>query len=452
MRRSCPRGLALASAALLVSSAVAQPPDYDPDPAPPAFDTMHFPSGSDTDTFASALDSLSEFGDSQDIGLDAGAFPLTSAGAVKKHPWYGGRNPQESDKEWRQESKYIMGQKPKSLKRFMQCFEPRLVASTCPYCQPSTLTDEDCDEVDNSGFIWEYWWPEYVIETNNFGITSFNPVIVGKNNYLQKLYNKHANQFAKLVDTQVESLTGVTAASSAIPGDLRKQPHLGNTHFAGLLPWDNETFLEAHVYRTNVAWAVSKKRPKGKGFWGTRGVMIDGICEQIDFWYNGYKKGNHECFYDTTPQKTSPIGGFTEHIDYSPFWRFPELSKLLDPQKYQASRPNGLADGSYWQERSCASYRAAAWPGKYGDLQAAVGIHANSDPTLRDICYRGGGQLYPVVGVMETAMPELVMSAYLARRAIELLARRKKKAGQGVPLFADRNRKGDSIDKLQRIS
>lgn len=425
---------------------------YQPDETPPKADTQHFPSGSDVETWQLALEKLKEFEHAQKEGLAIAEKFKLKGDRFEDHPWKGGRDEEESKEDWLNDAYWVMGHEPDSLERFMQCFEPRWVSPICPYCQPAYLRPEpDCELEDNTGDIWEYWWPEWEIEINAWGIVALNPIVVGDDDLLQKALKEYEKKYRPKAEKYMQDVWGADASQAAIPKGLRKAPHIGNSQFAGLLPGDQTYVEEAHVYRTNVAQAVSELRPRGDGIWDFRYEQINGKCVPISFFYNGYVKGHERCFYDSTPQKTKTIIGLTEEAKHEIYWRLPEFSALLDEKKYQVSVPMSLADTGYWRKNSCASYRSEKWEDVYGDLQSAVGIIGNTDSALSDICYYGGGSLYPATGTLMGHFSELPSAAYLARRAIEVLAHLKKKQGKGVPHFADKKRGKDSVDKLQRV-
>ncbi|MDR2337525.1 MAG: hypothetical protein LBE20_02620, partial [Deltaproteobacteria bacterium] len=60
-------------------------------------------------------------------------------------------------------------------KTFYDCFEPRIIEKRCDYCNPKIVHPDyqNCLPILNTGERWEYWWPEFEIEINNFGISAF---------------------------------------------------------------------------------------------------------------------------------------------------------------------------------------------------------------------------------------------------------------------------------------
>lgn len=457
-------------AMLVPLSAGAQDKPYVPFPVPPLPDPMHFPTGSDLQTFQESLESLENFEENKNIGQGVASQFGGPRERFDDHPWKGGRDLGESLTDWFTDSSNAVGLPflgDLSMEDFLECFEPRLVFPTCPFCWPPSLRPNYCSSKRNLGYIWEYWWPEWEVETNNFGIAAFNPIVEGRVDLLHPMVGQLLESiFRPVAESYIEGkfTGGVTAE---IPDELREEPHLGNAHFAGLLPGDQTLVQEAHVYRSMVAQVTSASRCKGCGFWDIRWKKLKFICVPIPFWYNGWRRGNDECFYDTLPPERGIVAGWTEQPGWNFYWRIPEFSAVLgdrSPELYAASVPLSLADTTYWQTRSCGSYRISKWPDIYQDLTTAAGMIGMSSGPLRDICYKGGGQLYPVTGTMMGHFHPLTSAAYFSRRAIELsseLLRDEKFSGDfpfnwvdiytGVPYFADRNRSGDSIDKLQRV-
>ncbi|MCB0347133.1 MAG: hypothetical protein KDD66_18580, partial [Bdellovibrionales bacterium] len=260
---------------------------------------------------------------------------------------------------------------------------------------------------------------------------------------------------------------------------------------------DLNSHSDAHIYRSYLQDATSRKRPEGEwelgAIWNeirVYGVLIG--CYPLPFVYNGYKKGNEECFFDTLQKEDDKnIWGWTEQLQYQSVWRIPDLSALIGGteglQRYMMSSPAVLmglqitpedfgespydeATGSYGptgsmpylesylRNATCASYRArqsltGGW-NEYRDLMPALGISPASNFLKRN-CYRGGGQLYPLTGSLSGHHSSMESGALLARRAIELMTRVEpllEKPEQPLPKFADGLLGDDSVDKLQMIS
>lgn len=361
---------------------------------------------------------------------------------------------------------------------FHRCMEPRLISPRCPYCWPIKLrpkkySSSDCPKRDNKGFVWEYWWPEYTIEINNFGISALNPLMWGRVdlNHTLLLWQKNIEMQLKLLDHMLDLSTRLTRVPGGI--DFSKLQEMlfdsnlsGQTAFEGITAPDQTQFTEAHLYKPKVQtdthtcgehpWCPDDERLE-MGCWGRQYIKINNRCIPLRrFWYNGYKYKNYECidggepnkecFYQATPEKIKKKGkwvaGWTEERDLAPFWRIPELSQDINEDWYKVSVPIDARFGKgflynlaeqrrYLEQDTCASYRASRWPDIFGELAKdnVFDIKSREADFMGDICYQGGGQLYPLVGSTVRHFNSLTGAALIARRAIELLSETREDLG-----------------------
>lgn len=462
----------------LPTSAFAQPLGWD-----------RFPNDSDVTAENAAQQSIQQAQQNWQLGQSIGADYASdggkfdpNSGKYQKHPWRGqiGRNPIESYLEWFLDSKYVVGLGEgtsfptlQDFQTFMECIEPRLVLPICPmFCWPMEERFDgsftSCPIRRNAGYVFAYWWPEQVIELNNFGTYSLNPLLFGRIDLMEPLVTQALDLILPQFTQQMLALKGGSVPAPGFPSGLRSDPNLGQTHHAGLLPGDQTLVTEAHVARTYVAKHTSEQRDPTEGELDFIWKKKKFICIPVFFWYNGYKKGNDKCWYSTHPEDGDVVHAYTESPIFALYWRFPEMSVLLNQDYYMASvpvavggspvgmiTPQGLTHiGSYVQMRSCASYRAERWQNRYEDLEYAFTSLQNpipgiiGDDSLQHmdrICYYGGGSLFPPTGTMMGHFSPLPSAAYFARRALYLAAH----VGQGntnpTNIFSDR------ADKLQRV-
>ena len=166
-----------------------------------------------------AIESIKGYQSIKNIGIEA---LINKAREAKdkvenKHEWAKGREPQDSKKDWVADSIPASinakdavggGADPRSIASydyqygvagegsvggdddpfvdtrdkladtFFECFEPRIIENKCEYCIHSTSTvypdSENCTPRPNLGEKWEFWWPEFEIEINAFGISAFS--------------------------------------------------------------------------------------------------------------------------------------------------------------------------------------------------------------------------------------------------------------------------------------
>lgn len=474
---------------------------YVPDPVPPSPSPQKFPNGSDMQTWNAARETMNQF-NNQDgpLGGRAAQKYGNSSGTYPDHPWKSAPYNTSSAVDWATDS--FKAVDPRDLSAFGDCMEPRLISPYCPMCWPTRIRVDgsvtSCPTKDNSGEIWEYWWPEYEVEINQFGVASINvidpaSVRLPRPDLVHEVLSQQLETGYELAATTVlEDKWMVNTGAANIPPALRNNPHLGNSAHAGIEPPDLNSHSDAHIYRSYLQDATSRKRPEGDFSWGMiwNEIKVWGVtvgCYPLPFPYNGYKKGNEECFFDTLQKEDDKnIWGWTEQLQYQSVWRIPDLSALINYQRYAMSSPAVLmglqitpedfqdsqydeASGqfgppssvpyleAYLRGGTCASYRArqsinGGW-NEYRDLMPALGV-APGGSYLKQNCYRGGGQLYPLTGSLSGHHSSMESGAVLARRAIELMTRVEpliSKPDEALPKFADGLLGDDSVDKLQMV-
>lgn len=367
------------------------------------------------------------------------------------------------------------------------CFDPMFSAGNCcpswtpmlKKCGIPTWKGDATKYFDTYGYKLHFWWPENEVEIENYGVSAFYPFFEcrnGKNadpeefnfgyTYLTNFLRKYkAVTSAKAGDgTEVK----IDHALSSNPLDpafvnplLRTWPHIGNSQWAGMLPGDQTFQAEAHSWRTflHTLALINKKDEDG---------------------YTGYRR-SCRCFYGTLGEESEGdawdhgsdqvVNGWTELAPIFPFWRSYQRSKDLECQS-GSFYYDAIKDFKNIQEDTCASWRAANVAGA-GDLteflgksdaQRQLAVHAcgsrfHKNPKicseLERICYKGDGQLFPIVGQLMGNYSPLPASAFLARRALYLFGKQKASSGGGCDDFMPDNRRihrySESKDKMQRI-
>ncbi|MDD2943063.1 MAG: hypothetical protein PHC51_08880 [bacterium] len=418
----------------------------------------------------------------------ANTFGNAGGGRFPEHEWLGGASAAQTKKALKEDSYWALRLDKSSRlsqnSEFNRCFEPRLVKGECEYCQPKILCPEglDCDSDNcpgylNNGFVFDFYWPEAVIEINNFGVSAINPVKLGRNDL------SHAKLKENLKDFYDNTLkkyqkdfykNKINPNKQMEDGDFSdKMPYLGQSHHAGMANWDQSMFLEAHVFATKVNVDISKKRPKNQGEFDTNWVPCywDTCCPIPDIYFNGYEYPTDKGFYNVTDENVPQVFGFTEEKKFLPYWRIPEYSANLlyddNFQYYNASLPGSINDTNWFLTKSCAEYRAGRWPSRYGDLVQAINVQLQSnspadyikdDELRRRFCHFGGGDTFPVTGNMTGFANIVPSSGFLAIRAIELFSRAQGmlSADTFFPIWTQMKLSGtdgrDSLDKLQIVA
>jgi hypothetical protein len=472
----------LIGASPYINLANAQSTYSTPNPTTPPGDTEHFPRGTDLKVYERAKETIEKVYNNLDVGEDAGTAINNKFGDAthfdhdafpEQEERFDGSEAGITDA-WTEDSEKILDMGEDA---FYACFTPKKLADTCEYCEPAALCPYRCGCLPNNGYTWSYWWPEAIIEVNEFGVTAIekpqdfasglDPVELAK--------ALDANFKPDDVDPFLEEY-GVTELAD-LPSELRAEPNLGRTQWEGPNVPQKILAAEGHAWRTKLAQGLSQKRCQGCGI--DHYHMPPPYCPQIETWYNGYLYGNIAyCFLDTTPVDGNSLFGWTEELNWAPYWRLPGKSETLDEeieddQFTKIDQPSAdllalgiptstpgdplglVSNTTYHKSESCAAYRAHKWEDDYGDLEDAVGIVPYDNDDMEHICYKGGGQLYPPVGALFGHFTPLVSAGFLARRAIELFSRTNKYPGgpsgteeryeNRLTLFDDR------VDKLQRV-
>lgn len=306
-----------------------------------------------------------------------------------------------------------------------------------------------------------FYWPENQVQVGNYNAAPLDPDFEEgnaddknkdgynfKNSYLQSMLLESPALHAGLVNT-----TAMTRAEAGMSPDRQQEMHaLGHwaqSGWAGISPGDQTYQAEAHVYRTylNTLAALNNQTKKEETY--------------------GYKR-NCKCFYssldtnfvdDNPSKKRRIVNGWTELPKFLPYWRTPYLSNNLNSVFYEA-----INDFSDPITNRCDAYRAYRWPEQYGGWTALLGVkpeylksvmESGWADKLSKICYRGGGELFPVTGQNIGNFSVLASSAYLARKALYLFGRNSINIdGEWVDMIPPErqiNRFKEGEDKLQRI-
>lgn len=145
-----------------------------------------------------------------------------------------------------------------------------------------------CGSIFNPGIRFEYWLPEEVTETNNYGVGIFASP-------MKPLFDS----FTKfLLPPFLRNLKDSSGNEAPLPSAFEDEPHFGNTHIdTNEMPMNISYHLEAHTYRLFVEGVINS--------------FLHQICPK--------------CFPKGIEEKMKLH--FTEFL-LSPMWRIPELSML----------------------------------------------------------------------------------------------------------------------------
>ncbi|MCC6932390.1 MAG: hypothetical protein IT292_03950 [Deltaproteobacteria bacterium] len=180
----------------------------------------------------------------------------------------------------------------------------------CTYCQPKKIykTEKDCEDnkpLPNHGEVWEYLWPEWQIEINDFGVAAINPAVFDRpdlqySNLFQNK-DKYLGIGEKYYQQTSEKLSNSAARGLAV--NLGAEPgQVGIPFGAGFgsnSKDSNDTERsEGHLYATKlVADNHTKKEDRLKfgkddSYWYRELNSKETKCLKAKFWYNGYIFGH----------------------------------------------------------------------------------------------------------------------------------------------------------------
>jgi len=442
---------------------------YVPDPMPYIPDPLKFLKQSDKHVYDKVKETMKRFDDNKHIGEDiAEKYGMDGDNwdddKYVTHPWREmiGRNPIESYLDWFKDSAVTVIDPIPMAFTFFKCLEPTIPIGIevigdwlkCEWQCPPIFDDG------NYGVLVEWWWPENHIETNNFAVAAYNPLFSDPPRIdllppiltLLKDFILVLPVWAKLSIMSQEAIPFELMFD--FPEELRKDPHIGQTHWAGLTPVDQTLYQEAHAYRAYLPIYMADMAEEQST---SDGFLVNDGCFFLNFKGENGKGDN----------KRETVNGWTESWPFVLFWRLPEFSAFVDEELYLASVPIALLVENFAVgvglealleftsfAGPCTMYRAAKWKEPYQDLVTALYMPPGdkNDEKLEKICYKGGGDLYPLVGNLMGHFAPLTAEAYLARRAIELFSTDKEFLGE--PLNPPERRLPtytDETDKMQRV-
>ena len=441
----------------------------------------------------------------------------------EEHPWRNGRNIEFSKSDWSADSVNAVG-KPAgspappegdikappgrdssaaSWETFHECFEPRLKKQSCEYCQPKIVYPfDDCKPRKNPGEIWEYWWPEWEVDVNNFGISAVNPadpelfkrpelstasLVQRKDAGFYPAYTANVAETGAILGVQ-GSVSNIDNIFSGGVGELGK----GQSHTGGLIPNDQCQTFEDHIYRpkvtaSNYTWPKSRSGHGAKGCWFRRTPRG---CIGKPYWWNGYIwKNNIDCFLDSIPDKPvknsemekkfRPVAWSEEYPEYAKFWRQSIMTQFVDEEKYilgENPYGTGVLQFGSGVENKCLACRQKLWPESLfpssGIMQNVLaGAVQSGGGSECEQCYYNGSVLWPPTNTLCGFHHPLTSAAVSARKFLDLVQEMREKYPTkynwprhnsayvphvGVPIFTDFSGKDPGatknyIDKLQMV-
>jgi len=428
--------------------------------------------------------------------------------AAIDHPWKQGGNP-NTPIDWFVDSFLSMDARFLNIMNWSQmwsCFEPKLLAKAkdghplvtypgpgnedlivmcrnkCPNAFPPSVVFADtkpsiqgmikyrgfgCTDpnpfgyLDNGYEIAEYWFPEYEVSVNNYGINRIEPTMLpsptGGTYTRQALIGQKQGPEKK---EQQALETDYPMPASSFQNPNRQDPLIGQGVWGGYANPDYEDKGYGHVVRSWLSVIMSDKKIKTDQGW-----MVN----------------PEKSLYDALPKKSSehdPVNVWTEYGDFDVITSMPHMSSKIRPDLMKA-----LYDGNdtkpysevaaqttgFWQSKGAMAYRVGKWKDIYGPLEKAIGVKGDSNGALKEAVYYGGYELFPLVTNQSGfGSPTLATAAVIARRTLYLAGATKghgdeggvvakafpqgEKMGRINTYTIDSTDKSREIDKMQLIS
>lgn len=360
---------------------------------------------------------------------------------AEKHPWIKaneqtGANP-NSEKDYIEDS-LILTDGQTSVPHLYSCWEPKLLAKgkcggphlwatpdlgaacmlSCP-CNPPwpLIPDIPCiRHHENAYEVIEYWWPEHQIYINNYGVSRLDPTQQQSpkgQKFTRQALLQQKDKPEKTIKQELEKNYPLDLSKLKLPD--REQPRKGQsaTLWGGFPSINTVDAAHAHGARTRVAYRTANARPNTcKGWTEEKKSIFDAFPpptnkkDILNIWteYGAWDE------IDTVPQLSAKIG---ERGKKAMKALFGDESSISDAAKKK--KP-------FWQSQGAAAYRAQKWQDPYGPMKDILQLNGGNDPTLKEVVYKGGQELWPMtLNVSGFTSPPLASAAIFARRGFYMM-------------------------------
>ena len=389
--------------------------------------------------------------------------------APKKHPWLenpSGANP-ESEVDYAIDSlvathAVLYDRTSPLLRQGWSCFEPKLIATGTAYplkieaMPPSKPLADACamacfdapyfipgviqfppfgpignplkppfriDDIytpflDDEFEVIEYWWPEHQVAINNYGTSRLNPAEQpdpkGGQFTRQALLAQKRGVPESGIKQQIKQSYPFEEDLDSSPLErIRKDPRIGQGMWSGISATDTQDKFYAHGYRTRIGYQTANDRPDNILGWSREPKSI----------------------YDSFPPRTSQkaiLNLWTEHEKADVLTSVAQVSydipgrvgsgmqALYGPKRKM--REAALEDPAFFRNTGAVPFRTSRWNIEYGDLNDAMKVDPNGSAALREVVFRGGHELLPLVtNSSGFGSPYSASTPIFARRAFYLM-------------------------------
>jgi hypothetical protein len=401
---------------------------------------------------------------------------------AKKHPWLKsqpeGVNPRW-DQDYTEDSLLLQSVLPDdgpalNTASVWSCFEPQLVAQGCwrdnaqwamwnrqyVAMEPdlAALCAISCPPIpfttswrENCWQVVQYWWPEYQVAINNYGLNRVNPRTLtpetGQQFLLQQLLARKKQIPEPRMKRDLERDYKLSLAKFKEPN--RDKPRFGQGMWGGYAQPDFEDKQFGHIYRTKLSAQTSDAKKNTRWGW---------------LW-------DSDSIFDAFPPKTREKHRYSLSTEWGLFEAFtvwPRYSYELPGTRHMEALHGQWGNLSqrakddknpFWKTKGAMAYRIQRWPDPFNPLQKILKLSPDQNELLKEAVYKGGQELYPfTTNISGFTEPNLASGAIMARRTFLLAGMeaitRFLPAGERsrIPTYTvDRSDKSREIDKYQLI-
>ena len=393
----------------------------------------------------------------KEIVKDGKAGNVMGQEAAKEHPWAMAGN-MNSELDYYLDSFFNLDARPENATNWSQawsCFEPKLLAkakngrtvvdvagpdngdlvaecrSKCinhveqiPYERGSIIgaimyralgcgADPDpWGYLENGYEVVEYWFPEYQVSINNYGINRIRPETLseGGQQFTRKalLAQKLGLPEQQIRQGADESYPMDTSAAKLV--EPRQDPFLGQ----GMSQEHLEDKAYGHVVRTWLSTNMGDRKKNTSAGW------------EVDPEFS---------LYDALPrtrEQHDAANIWTEYGMFDAITSIPHFSHRIRPDAMKAlfGDKSPISEAAkkqkpFWQSQGAAAFRVQRWPDLFKPLQEKFEIQGDSKEVLKEVVYKGGHELFPLVtNVSGFGTPALSAGAVFARRTLYLAGAR----------------------------
>ena len=350
----------------------------------------------------------------------------------ERHPWLKANPKSGANPNWIVDyvnDSYQMLDGTKNALQTWSCFEPQLIAkgwwhqafedgsrdrfhpASIDLALTCKLSCPDIPLVDNGYEVIQYWWPEHEVAVNNYGRSRVHPLIGGE---AGAPYTRAALVSAKRSSSEAKIKNSLETSYplnvALLKEPSREDPFIGQGMWGGTAPGDTEDRNFGHVYRTFYAQALANRRPNAVLGWNLAPRSI----------------------YDSFPPPIAakPITNmWTEYGAIEALSSVSTLSYFLGARGRRSMEALFGSQGEAseiareqrprWQHQGATAYRIARWGSEFGELAEPFKVSADQNAVLRELVYKGGNELFPLVLNLEgLGTPSLAANAIFARRAL----------------------------------